>query len=172
MLIVLVSQHLSNNDINKVIGKLWRELPGEEKVLFLRQSLNDKIRYLQEVHIYNTFHGGNIIPKIDPPPGYGLDGQPLVSSCGPEKSAVPDIMGWVNKGCVSGLSDAPPTQKKRGRKKRLPEGDATQGMQDSDRPAVVRPRTAYSLFAHQVRIPDCPRLRCVTDSCCACHWVA
>lgn len=61
--VTCVLKHLANNEVNKIIGKLWRDLPKNKKAVFLKKAHNDKIRYLQELHVYNTFHGGSIVPK-------------------------------------------------------------------------------------------------------------
>ncbi|CAE7637090.1 unnamed protein product [Symbiodinium microadriaticum] len=109
--------------------------------MFLKQSYEDKIRYLQEVHIYNTFHGGNIIPKIDPPMGIGLDGQPFVLD--------DDDSHFEGGGASGSYYMQQQSPKKRGRKKKLDFNGLEN--QEQDRPIVKRPRTAYSLFAHQER---------------------
>ena len=79
-----------------------------------------------------------VLCRIDPPPGYGLDGQPSKSLQSPSKSQ------------AENLFEAGVVKKRRGRRKKVDteSGDTT----SAGAPKVMRPRTAYSLFAHQVGI--------------------
>ena len=54
---------MTNNEVNKYCGKLWGVLPTIEKVVFYKLAEEDKLRYLRDVHEYNTIHGGSIVPK-------------------------------------------------------------------------------------------------------------
>lgn len=119
---------LNNNEINKYCGKLWGVLPQVEKDIFDKLSDNDKLRYLRDVHAFNAMGGPIIVPKIDPPPGYGLDGLPL-----PVLLLAPP---------VGGVSAS--TTLKRGRK-----ADPLKSGALKNATSIQRPRTAYSLFAHQ-----------------------
>lgn len=38
---------MSNNEVNKVVGQLWKKLPLSEKTYFLTKGEEDKLRYLQ-----------------------------------------------------------------------------------------------------------------------------
>lgn len=147
-------KNLSNNEINKVVGQLWRKLPSSEKTAFLDKGEEDKLRYLQEVHIFNTFHGGNIVPKIDPPIGYGLDGKPLPSMLQSiEKS---DHIKQSRRSRSFDLHDQDQTtamfqvQKKRGRRKKAAVDCDAEAALVATR--LARKRTAYSVFAHEERI--------------------
>ena len=68
---------LSNNEINVNLGAMWHDLPASEVASFEQQALNDKIRYIREVWEYNLVSQEKITLRIDPPPGYGVDGRLL-----------------------------------------------------------------------------------------------
>lgn len=69
-------KNMSNNDINKYVGALWKRMSADDKAVFNRLAEEDKIRYLREVNAYNLTHEEKIIPTINPPSGFTLGGEP------------------------------------------------------------------------------------------------
>lgn len=122
-------QNLTNNEINKVVGVKWKALPPAERAVFHAQAEDDKLRYLRDVHEHNLIHGEALVPKIDPPTGYDLSGQPLPG-------------GHSDSGEQSSGSSR--HTQRRGRK-------ANHGKSGALRNAssLQRQRTSYSIFAHQ-----------------------
>jgi hypothetical protein len=45
---------LSNNEVNKILGQRWNALSSEERKPFEESARLDKIRYLEEVRVYNA----------------------------------------------------------------------------------------------------------------------
>ena len=90
--------------------------------------------------------------RIDPPPGYGLDGRSLIADALYIDTTVEARTIAGGRVVSGGAVSFPP--KKRGRKKKnsIQTANSSQNslLPDSQPPAVMRPRTAYSLFAHQV----------------------
>lgn len=78
-------KNMTNNEINKYVGQLWKKIPETDRAIFHNLAHQDKIRYLKEVHAYNTYNGGNLVPTINPPPGYGFDGELLSKGDEPQK---------------------------------------------------------------------------------------
>jgi hypothetical protein len=73
---------MKNNDVNRVIGSMWKELTKEEIKTFEEYAFHDKLRYLRELAQYNKGKSGSavIVPSINPPPGYDINGEKLIIS--------------------------------------------------------------------------------------------
>lgn len=59
---------MANNDVNKLLGLLWKELPKDKREIYEQQSLFDKVRYFQEMQEYEPSEGfGRQLPRIRRP---------------------------------------------------------------------------------------------------------
>ena len=59
---------LTNNAINKILGKKWQMLDSSDRQKYETMAYNDKVRYLREVSVYNGSNPSDpIIPRINGP---------------------------------------------------------------------------------------------------------
>lgn len=70
----------SNNTLNKILGEQWKALPQSGREHYVEQANEDKQRYLREVAVYNTTADAKIIPRINPPPGFDMNGDSISAS--------------------------------------------------------------------------------------------
>lgn len=57
----------TNNEINKLIGKLWKSLPLKFRTIYEQRSWHDKLRYLEEMKQYCPTDGfKRKVPRIRP----------------------------------------------------------------------------------------------------------
>lgn len=78
------SLRCSNNTLNKILGEMWKALPLSRRQEYILLANYDKQRYLQELKMYNETAATKIIPRINPPPGFNINGDVVMDSadCG------------------------------------------------------------------------------------------
>ena len=77
-----------NNTLNKLLGDKWKkELTKDDRNKYENLSQLDKSRYLSEVAAYNKDSTVKIVPRINPPPGYNVDGSKIPETSKSQKGS-------------------------------------------------------------------------------------
>ena len=69
----------TNNEMNMIVGKLWKKMTTADRQIYIERSDKDKIRYIKELLEYNRENPDEpLASKINPPKGYYFEGDQLV----------------------------------------------------------------------------------------------
>ena len=135
----------NNNSLNKLLGKLWKNLSVGGKKRYFDAAAEDRIRYCTQLEMYNR-----IVSKLDPSriviPRVNTNDSTTTSSSSTASNSTGGTLSSGSEASVS-VSDAP----------------------------VYRPRSAYSHFTRQEKqfvtaVGDKMKLQCVMGKYFAARW--